>query len=92
MASQKACIEGSSNSHGGSTSAKSPNVYINGKAVIRQGDAWQNHVVGEDTHSGPSISIGSTTVYINNKAAGRYGDSLSCGATVTSGSSNVYIG
>jgi len=92
MASQKVCIEGSFNSHGGSTSAKSPNVYVNSKAVIRQGDAWQNHVIDDDTHSNPYIIAGSSTVYANGKSISRYGDSLSCGAIVTSGSSNVYIG
>lgn len=87
-----ACRENDTNSHGGTTSAKSPNVFINGRAAIRQDDAWASHVVGFTTHSAPYITVGSATVRINGKGAGRVGDALSCGATVSTGSPTVNIG
>lgn len=45
-------------------------------------------------HPGPPlpISTGSSTVFINNVPAARVNDTIACGAVITSGSNNVYIG
>jgi RHS repeat-associated protein len=40
----------------------------------------------------PLVAEGSATVYINGQAAARKGDHITCGATIGSGSGNVFIG
>lgn len=69
------CIEGS------------PNVFANGLAVHRQGDAWDIH----GNHGGV-LSSGSSTVFVNGKELGRVGDPISCGTTVATGSPDVFAG
>lgn len=70
----------------------SGDVFINGKAAGRQGDAYAPH--GCKTHPShtATISGGSGTVYVNGKPAARVGDAVSCGGSVAEGSSNVWIG
>ncbi|TFZ33253.1 type IV secretion protein Rhs, partial [Pseudomonas syringae] len=46
-----------------------------------------------DRHPGPiRIAEGATNVFINSVAAARKGDKLTCGAAISSGSNNVFIG
>ena len=75
-----------------STSA-SPNVYVNGVAVHRQGDSWAPHGSPSPIppHGG-TLSAGSGTVYVNGKQCGRVGDPVSCGSAVAQGSRNVIAG
>lgn len=70
----------------------SPNVYINGSPAGRVGDAYTTH--GCPVHAPHSgvIASGSGTVFINGRAAGRIGDPVSCGGSVSIGSSNVFVG
>lgn len=75
----------------------SPNVFINGRPAVRAGDdaassctglalnhpLWPFHV---------TVAEGSATVFINGKPAARVGSKLVCGAHITTGSDNVFIG
>lgn len=71
----------------------SGDVFVNGIAVHRQGDAWASHTCPDipETHAG-SLASGSSTVFANGKAVGRVGDPVSCGSTVASGSGDVFAG
>lgn len=74
-------------SHGGNIVAGSPNVFINGPASARVGDA-----VLCDIHGSQTVASGSTTVFVNGPAKARVGDSISCGATIVTGSPDVIVG
>ncbi|UQI40969.1 PAAR domain-containing protein [Vreelandella venusta] len=65
----------------------SPNVFINGQAAHRVGDAWAKHC----SHSGV-LAAGSSSVFVNGMPKGRVGDPVSCGSLVATGSSNVFVG
>jgi uncharacterized Zn-binding protein involved in type VI secretion len=72
----------------------SPNVFVNGIAVSRQGDNNTSHLLPGSpcpSHTAP-ISTGSSTVFINGKGCGRVGDAISGCTSVAEGSSNVFAG
>jgi len=69
----------------------SADVFVNGVAVHRQGDAWAVHCCGNSCHDGTLVG-GSGTVFVNGKAVGRIGDSISDGAASAVGSQNVFAG
>jgi len=72
----------------------SPNVFVNGIAVSRQGDNNTGHLLPGapcPSHSAP-IAVGSTTVFINGKGCGRVGDAISGCTSVAAGSPNVFAG
>ena len=73
----------------------SPNVFANGIAISRQGDANTLHKIpkgkGCGDHQAP-ITTGSTTVFINGKGCGRIGDAITGCTKVAAGSSNVFAG
>lgn len=71
----------------------SPNVYVNGIAVHRQGDAWAAHTCSSlpETHASV-LAGGSATVFANGKPLGRIGDPVACGSSVAAGSANVFAG
>ncbi|WP_081293409.1 PAAR domain-containing protein [Tritonibacter mobilis] len=72
----------------------SPDVYVNGIAVVRQGDAYADHGCGvcpAPAH-GRNLSGGSGSVFVNGKPAGRVGDANSCGGAADAGSPNVSFG
>ena len=72
----------------------SPNVFVNGIALSRQGDNNTGHLlpgVPCPSHSAP-IAVGSTTVFVNDKGAGRVGDGISGCTSVAAGSSDVFAG
>lgn len=70
----------------------SGDVMINGKGAGRVGDTYAPHgCVVHPPHSG-AVASGSATVKINGKSAARVGDPVSCGGSVATGSSNVFIG
>ncbi len=76
----RACIQGSAN------------VFCNGLAVHRQGDAWAVHCDPSlSCHSGV-LAKGSMTVFVNGVAIGRVGDSVDCGSLIAAGSPNVFAG
>lgn len=68
----------------------SSDVFTNDLGAHRQGDAWASHSC-VSSHSG-NLASGSGTVWINDKQAGRIGDPVSCGSSVLTGSSDVFIG
>jgi len=76
---------------GTSGNGGSPNVFVNGRAVQRQGDGWGTHTFGANTHSSV-VQTASKTVFINGRPIGRSGDTLSCGASVINGSPTVFAG
>jgi uncharacterized Zn-binding protein involved in type VI secretion len=69
----------------------SPDVFVNGQPVHRQGDAWAVHCCGRPCHGG-ALATGSSSVYVNGKAVGRVGDPVDCGSTVAAGSRDVFAG
>ena len=72
----------------------SPDVYAEGKAVVRKGDPYAPHAC--PTCPAPvhprSLSAGSGSVYVNGIPAGRVGDSISCGGAADAGASDVAFG
>lgn len=74
-------------SHGGSITGGSSNVRANGVGVARIGDPAFCAV-----HFVVTIVGGSTSVFANEQGVARVGDSLSCGATISSGSPDVFAG
>lgn len=72
----------------------SPNVFINSRPAVREGDAYMPH--GCPSCKQPlhprKLLQGSTSVFINDKPAGRLGDPIDCGGAAISGSPNVFIG
>ena len=72
----------------------SPNVFVNGIALSREGDNNTGHLlpgVPCPTHAAP-IASGSSTVKVNNKGAGRVGDGITGCSSVAAGSPNVFAG
>lgn len=72
----------------------SPDVFVNGIAVSRQGDKNTPHLLpGSPCPSHTAeISIGSESVFINGKGCGRIGDALTSCTQVAEGSPNVFAG
>jgi uncharacterized Zn-binding protein involved in type VI secretion len=71
----------------------SPNVFVNGIAVHRQGDAWAPHTCPTipETHASV-LAAGSSSVFVNGQPIGRIGDPVACGSSVAAGSPNVFAG
>jgi uncharacterized Zn-binding protein involved in type VI secretion len=71
----------------------SPDVFVNGIPVHRQGDGWAEHTCPliPETH-GSLLAAGSSTVFANGKQIGRIGDPVACGSFVASGSPDVFAG
>lgn len=69
----------------------SPNVYVNGKQVIRQTDLYSPHSVVV-SHTGRSVLTGSSTVFANGLQLARKNDPISCGAKIATGSPTVFAG
>jgi uncharacterized Zn-binding protein involved in type VI secretion len=83
------------------SSAGSQTVFVNGKGVVRQGDAMAAHPDGNPCTSSPvnhspTLSSFSGKVFANGVAMGRVGDVYNSDGhfshTVASGSSNVFAG
>ncbi|MQX37877.1 PAAR domain-containing protein [Roseospira navarrensis] len=75
------------------SSEASPNVYANGIAVHREGDAWAAHTCPAipETHAS-ALASGSPTVFANSRELGRIGDPVACGSSVAEGSPDVFAG
>jgi len=69
----------------------SNDIFINGIAAHRFGDAWDVHCCRNSCHAG-QVAQGSTRVFINGLAAARIGDSVACGSLIAMGSPTVNIG
>lgn len=70
----------------------SENVIVNGKGVVREGDAWDSHCNPTPSCHGGSVVVGSSTVKVNGKGAVRIGDSLDCSSASAVGSPSVKVG
>jgi uncharacterized Zn-binding protein involved in type VI secretion len=70
--------------------ACSINVLINGRPAARA--HVDLAVCSKHSGSPLPIAVGSSTVFINGMPAARVGDTIGCGAVITSGSNDVYIG
>jgi uncharacterized Zn-binding protein involved in type VI secretion len=80
-----------------STDVGSENVFVNGIGVVRAGDTMKPHPDGEICVPAPidhatALDIFSVTVFANGKNIGRVGDTYTPGHTISSGSSNVFVG
>lgn len=72
----------------------SPNVFINGRAVARQGDMSTTHLrPGAPCvpHAAPIQSC-SSTVFVNGRGLARVGDTLSGCTSIAQGSPDVFAG
>lgn len=75
------------------TAGGSSDVFVNSIGVVRSGDAVAPHTFNPPVcplHS-PGLAGGSTNVWVNHKNFGRLGDPYACGATIASGSPDVYV-
>lgn len=72
----------------------SPNVFVNGRPLMRVGDAYVPHpcVVGHAPPHGRALADGSASVFVNGQPAGRTGDAIDCGGSASTGSGDVFIG
>ena len=73
----------------GSILSGSPNVFINGRNAAY---AEQSEVICDKHSDEPLVAEGSEKVLLNGLGAARKGDRTTCGATIESGSHNVFIG
>lgn len=76
-------------SAGGSLAAGSPDVFVNGAAAVRIGDAVTGH--GDAPHDSPTMAAGSGSVFVNGIGVCRDGDAATCGDAAT-GSGDVFAG
>lgn len=74
------------------TDACSGDVFFNNKGAVRIGDAVASHPAGGCAPDGSTLSSSSGTVKVNGKGVARIGDAYGGDNTITSGSSNVFIG
>jgi len=72
---------------GGAIIQGSGNVFVEGKPIVRIGDAIAGH--GRGPHSGPVMASGSGNVFANNISVSRAGDTATCGHPA-SGSGTVF--
>jgi uncharacterized Zn-binding protein involved in type VI secretion len=73
---------------------RSPDVFVNGFGVSRQGDNNDSHLLPGSpcpSHQA-SIAVGSPKVFANTKGIGRIGDSVSGCTSVASGSGDTFDG
>lgn len=75
-----------------SSTSGSGTVFVNGKPVHRQGDAWAVHCDPNPSCHGGSLAAGSGSVFADGKPIGRVGDPVDCGSSVSSGSGDVFSG
>ena len=73
------------------TDTCSPDVIVNGVGIHRFGDLNEPHTHCPPVY-GTDVNVASTTVFANGMGVARIGDIYSCGAQITSGSDNVFVG
>lgn len=72
----------------------SPDVFVNGIPLSRQGDVNTVHLLPGNpcpSHAAP-IALGSTSVFVNGRGCGRVGDAISACTAVAEGSPDVFAG
>jgi uncharacterized Zn-binding protein involved in type VI secretion len=70
----------------------SPNVFVNGIAVVRQDDTVGIHPRSGCSTDTSVLTTFSATVFVNGKGVGRVGDQYTSDNTITSGSPTVFAG
>lgn len=70
----------------------SPGITVNGRPVIRRGDAYAPHTCPSipETHGG-TLAMGAAGLTINGLEIGRIGDPVSCGSRVAQGVSAFVV-
>jgi uncharacterized Zn-binding protein involved in type VI secretion len=68
----------------------SGDVFVNGLAVHRKGDALAPHACPNCPPHPRAASGGSPSVFVNGKAVTRLGDAVNCGGSLSTASANVY--
>ena len=74
------------------TDACSGDVFFNGKGAVRIGDAVASHSASGCGPDGSTLTSSSGTVKVNGKGVARIGDQYTGDNTITSGSSDIFIG
>ena len=72
------------------TDEGSPNVFVNGTPVVREGDKVAAHLRGDGSTDTSVLTTFSPNVYVNGKRIGRLGDQYTSDNTITSGSPSVF--
>ncbi len=70
----------------------SPNVFVNGIAVVRQSDVVGVHPAAGCSTDASTLSTYSSTVFVNGLGLGRIGDEYTSDNIIISGSTNVFAG
>lgn len=69
----------------------SPDVYVDGKPVVRVGDAYKPHKCKKHAKHPRAQASGSGTVFVNGKPVARIGDGINCGGAAAAGSPTVFV-
>jgi uncharacterized Zn-binding protein involved in type VI secretion len=70
----------------------SPDVFLDGHAVVRLGDLWESHGCPAHTPHKGRVVQASSEVTVNGLPVVRVGDPLDCGGTVKTGCEALYAG
>lgn len=70
----------------------SEDVFVNGKRVVRQGDARVPHLCPAIPEIHGATYIDSRSVYVNGRPVQVIGSPLDCGDTAAEGSPDVWVG
>jgi uncharacterized Zn-binding protein involved in type VI secretion len=70
----------------------SPDVFLEGHAVVRVGDVWEAHGCSQHSSHEGKVIQGSDEVTVNGLSVVRIGDPLDCGSTVKTGSDSLSAG
>jgi uncharacterized Zn-binding protein involved in type VI secretion len=70
----------------------SPDVFLDGHAVVRLGDLWEEHGCPKHSKHPGRVVQASTEITVNGLPVVRVGDPLDCGGTVQTGCEALYAG
>jgi uncharacterized Zn-binding protein involved in type VI secretion len=74
------------------TNVCSADVFFNGKGAVRIGDLVAEHNKAGCDPDESTLTSSSATVFVNGKGVGRIGDQYTDDNTISSGSSDIFIG
>lgn len=69
----------------------SPDVFVEGLPIHRQGDHWTTHTCSNQTHDSV-LASGSGSIYVNGLQCGRIGDPIACGSMIMTGAETCFAG
>jgi uncharacterized Zn-binding protein involved in type VI secretion len=84
--------DGHDDCHPGKAIEGSPDVFLEGFAVVRLGDLWEEHDCPEHESHQAKVIQASSEVTVNGLALVRVGDVLDCGCRVKTGAKALYAG